>query len=324
MATTTTTETAVPVTVDNFIRAETDMYFERTIQANGGLGKLLHSREMVDIDHQIVVRMNRDTLYSSAVFDLDAGPVKLTLPDAGKRFMSLMAVNQDHEAFDVAYAPGTFGYDRKKAGTRYLTLAVRTLADPSDAKDMAEAHAAQDAIRVEQPAAGTWEAPNWDAASRDKIRGALNTLAGDGFGGAGFGRKEDVDPVARLIGTAVGWGGNPKSAAMYQGVSPKANDGKTAHVLRLSDVPVDGFWSITIYDEKGFLKKNDLGAYSVNNVTGEPDADGSFTIRFGGCDGQAPNCLPIFPGWNYLVRLYRPRKELLDGTWKIPEAKPVG
>ena len=50
--------------------------------------------------------------------------------------------------------------------------------------------------------------------------------------------------------------------------------------------------------------------------------DGSVTIQFGGCDGKTPNCLPIMPGWNYTVRLYRPRKEILDGTWKFPEAQP--
>ena len=37
----------------------------------------------------------------------------------------------------------------------------------------------------------------------------------------------------------------------------------------------------------------------------------------------APNMLPITPGWNYLVRLYRPRAEVLDGTWKFPEATLV-
>ncbi len=25
-------------------------------------------------------------------------------------------------------------------------------------------------------------------------------------------------------------------------------------------------------------------------------------------------------GWNYTVRLYRPRAEILDGTWKFPGA----
>jgi hypothetical protein len=28
-----------------------------------------------------------------------------------------------------------------------------------------------------------------------------------------------------------------------------------------------------------------------------------------------PNCLPIMPGWNYTVRLYRPRAEILNGKW---------
>jgi hypothetical protein len=46
-------------------------------------------------------------------------------------------------------------------------------------------------------------------------------------------------------------------------------------------------------------------------------------VQFGGCDGMIPNCLPIMKGWNYLVRLYRPREEILSGTWKFPEARPV-
>jgi len=51
--------------------------------------------------------------------------------------------------------------------------------------------------------------------------------------------------------------------------------------------------------------------------------DGSVAIQFGGDASVAPNVLPIMPGWNYTVRLYRPRKEILDGTWKFPEAQPV-
>src|SRR5215471_4481614 len=68
-----------PVNVANFARAETDLYFGRTVK-NGGFGKLVHARQPVSIDNQSVVRMNRDTLYSSGVFDLQAGPVTLTLP----------------------------------------------------------------------------------------------------------------------------------------------------------------------------------------------------------------------------------------------------
>jgi hypothetical protein len=46
------------------------------------------------------------------------------------------------------------------------------------------------------------------------------------------------------------------------------------------------------------------------------------TIQFGG-DESVPNCIPIMPGWNYVVRMYRPRKVILDGTWKFPEAQAV-
>jgi hypothetical protein len=95
-----------------------------------------------------------------------------------------------------------------------------------------------------------------------------------------------------------------------------------AHFQTLKDVPVDGFWSVSVYNKGGYFEKNAKNAYTVNNVTARPNADGSVTIHFGGDEGAA-NYLPITPGWNYLLRLYRPRKDILDGTWKFPEAEPV-
>ena len=84
----------IPVTPDNFVRAESDLYFGNLVK-EGGVGKLFHRREPAAIDNQTVIRLNRDTLYSSAVFDLDAGPVTITLPDAGKRFMSMQVIDED-------------------------------------------------------------------------------------------------------------------------------------------------------------------------------------------------------------------------------------
>ena len=78
----------VPVTVGTFIRAETDLYFQNTVK-EGAFGKLRHNRTMTSIDQQNVVRMNRDTLYSSGVFDLNAATLTVTLPDNGRRFMSI-------------------------------------------------------------------------------------------------------------------------------------------------------------------------------------------------------------------------------------------
>jgi hypothetical protein len=57
-------------------------------------------------------------------------------------------------------------------------------------------------------------------------------------------------------------------------------------------------------------------------VTAAKDPDGGVTIHFGG-DPGASNHLPITPGWSYVVRMYRPRRELLDGTWTFPAAETV-
>jgi hypothetical protein len=316
----------VPVTLDNFIRAETDLYFTRAARESGAFGKILHRRTMVPIDRQSVVRMNRDTLYSGGVFDLEAAPVSITLPDVGKRFMSMQTISQDHFTTEVVYAPGTFTYTRDKVGTRYVYVIIRTLADPEDRQDLAAANAAQDAIKFEQAAIGSFEVPNWDKVSRDNVRSALNALAplrgGDGAK-AVFGAKGEVDPVAHLIGTAIAWGGNPGAAAIYRFRVPKENDGQTVHSLTVRDVPVDGFWSVSVYDAQGFFQANPLNAYSLNNLTAKPDPDGAITVRFGGCEKETPNCLPIMAGWNYTVRLYRPRREVLDGSWTFPEAQPV-
>jgi hypothetical protein len=66
---------------------------------------------------------------------------------------------------------------------------------------------------------------------------------------------------------------------------------------------------------------NQYNAYSVNDITAKRSADGTIIIQFGGRDGNIPNCLPITKGWNYTVRLYRRLPEILDGTWKFPEAR---
>jgi hypothetical protein len=318
------TPDTIPVTVDNFIRAESDLYFGHAIDDAGGIGRFFHHREPMAIDKQTVIRANRDTLYSPAVVDLDAGPVTVTLPDAGARFMSLVAINEDHDVVGpVQYGAGTYSYDKNKVGTRYALIAIRTLVDPNDAKDVQQVHALQDAIKLSQPSRGAFEVPHWDPVSQKKVRDALLVLASTmpDFKRA-FGRKGEVDPVRHLIASAAAWGGNPDKDATYLNVTPARNDG-TVYRLTVKDVPVDGFWSISLYDAAGYFEKNDAGAYSLNNITAKKDTDGAITIQFGGCDGRIPNCLPTMPGWNYTVRLYRPRAEILSGSWKFPQAQPV-
>jgi hypothetical protein len=138
-----------------------------------------------------------------------------------------------------------------------------------------------------------------------------------------FGARGQVDPVRRLIGAASAWGGNPENDATYLNVTPAKNDGATVYKLNVKDVPVDGFWSISVYNAEGYFQKNPFDAYTLNNITAKKSVDGSVAVQFGGCDGNIATCLPTVPGWNYLVRLYRPRAEILNGRWKFPEAQPA-
>lgn len=316
---------AVPVTVDKFERAETDRYFAANAKEAGGVGKFHHAREAASIDNQTVIRLNRDTLYSFAVFDLAAGPVTIAMPDAGKRFMSMMIADQDHYVPMVVYDSRPHTLTQKGIGTRYAFVAIRTLVDPNDPKDLAEVHRLQDAIKVSQKNPGKLELPNWDQKSLTEIRDALLALARHTTSFAGsFGARGQVNPIHHLIGTAAGWGGNPDKDASYASFAPPGNDGKTVYRLNVpKNVPVDAFWSVSLYDAKGFFEKNPYDAYSVNNLTAKKNADGSVTIQFGGCDGKIPNCLPIMAGWNYTARMYRPRPEILSGKWTFPQAQPA-
>lgn len=323
-ATSISTAKAIPVTPDNFNRAETDMYFAAAVQRGGGLGKFDHHRDIMPIDNQTVIRANRDTLYSAAVLDLDAGPATVTMPDAGKRFMSMQVFDEDQYSPAVFYGPGAHTLTKKQIGTRYIMVAFRTFVDPADRKDLDKVHALQDAIKISQASPGSFDVPNWDQASQTKVRNALLALAATiPDTKRMFGARDQVDPVRHLVGTATGWGGNPEKDAMYLTVVPSRNDGTTTYRMRVKDVPVDAFWSISVYNAKGYFEKNQYDSYTLNNITAKKDADGSVTIQFGGCDGKIPNCLPITPGWNYWVRLYRPRAEILEGKWKFPEAQPL-
>ena len=131
MATQAKTSTApIQVTEENFRQAESDLYFRNSIKL-GGDGKFHHIRGAMPIDNQTVIRANRDTLYSSALFDLDAGPVTITLPDPGGRFMSLQVFDEEQ-------------YSRADDRAPHLARRNRAYADQPAAR--------RSASRVRQPA----------------------------------------------------------------------------------------------------------------------------------------------------------------------------
>ena len=310
----------VPVNVENFVRAETSSQFDRILQMTGGINQFIHLREPTPLDKQNVIRMNRDTLYSATIVDISKGAT-LTVPDAGERYMSIMVVNEDHYINKVIHKPGKYKLTVKEYGTPFVNLSVRTLVNASDPDDIAKANALQDQIKIEAKSTKPYTHPAYDEASYKTTYEALLVL-GKGMTdtSATFGPKEDVDPIRHLLGTAWGWAGLPEEEAYYLNVEPNLPVG--AYKLTVKDVPVDAFWSISMYNKDGYFEANKENAYSVNNLTGTPNKDGSFTIHLGG-DPKSLNHLPITEGWNYTVRFYLPHKEILDGSWSFPEPQPV-
>jgi hypothetical protein len=222
----------------------------------------------------------------------------------------------------VIYEPGTYTFTREEMGSRYIQVTVRTLVNPNDPADIEEMRKAQDALQVIQSDPGRFEVPNWDQVSLTKLREAILTMTPwvpDSR--RMFGAKAEVDEVRHFIGTAGGIFGNAEKDAIYMVEVPEKNNGKTPHGLTVKDVPVDAFWSITVYNKDGFYEPPTT-AISVNSYTAKRNGDGTIMVNFGG-DRNALNYLRIMPGWNYLVRLYRPRPEVLDGTWTFPKAVPL-
>lgn len=309
---------SIHVNADNFVRAETDRMFADIQREAGGVNTLRHNREPASIDAQMVIRLNRDTLYSFAVVDLAEGAT-LVVPDAGERYLSVMLLDQGHFIRAVLHGEGTYDLAELAAGADYILVAVRTLVDPSDPADVAEVATLQDAIELEAGSARPYEMPDYDTESLDATRTALLGLAAGlrGFDRT-FGAPDEVDEVRHLIGTAAGWGGLPISEASYVGVDPQQPVG--FYDLTMRDVPVDAFWSVSVYNAAGYFEPNAENRYTVNSVTGVRDDDGSITVRFTP-PGEAtlPNSIPVPEGWNYLVRLYRPRPEFLDGSWQVPD-----
>ncbi len=310
----------IHVNIDNFARAETALMFQRMVTDAGAVNQWIHFREPTPLDHQPIIRQNRDTLYSAAVVDASQGGT-LTLPDSQGRYLSAMVVNEDHYIPMIFHEAGPHVLDRDEIGTDYALVAARILVDPGDPDDVAQVNQLQDQLGLSLVSARPYEPAAYDEVSLSTTRNALLTLAAGlpDFRHA-FGAADVVDPRRHLVATASGWGGLPETEAHYINVYPLLPLGE--YQLRMVDVPVDAFWSISLYNSYGYFEPNELGVNSINSVTATPEDDGSVIVRFGLRASGKANFLPIMEGWNFLIRLYQPRPEALDGTWQPPAIRP--
>mmetsp|Transcript_78871 Transcript_78871/g.255826 ORF Transcript_78871/g.255826 Transcript_78871/m.255826 type:complete len:301 (+) Transcript_78871:127-1029(+) len=292
--------------------------------------------------------MNLDTLYSVLVLDLWS-PAFVTYPDVGDRFVSLMCGSESHDIFPAVYEPGEYlitendcgceppcsanqdGRLCMAVGTPKAFVILRTLADAKNVSDMAAAHQAQDGFVVEQADVGKWDVPDWNQMGLSAIRGHLLALGATSKEPPVFGfftGPEKIDHFFGILNVAAGWGGARAQDQMYFPWAAKGESG--AFTLNMpANVPLErlGFWSITVYNKEGFMFALPSNYNSASDGPAGLNADGSTTVCFGGCDDPArqkpssAHCLEIQPGWNTVVRVIRPGKAVLDGSWVPPNPR---
>ena len=316
----------IKVTPLNFIRAETN-YIMRSMQAlgiltgNGGVNVITHFRSFPDSPDFPIIRPNRDTLYSIVLTDSHIGPLQITLPPVD-RYMSIECTNEDHIVEYYAIAPAVFHIQKETVTSRYIFCIIRTAVLNHDFDKTA---IIQDRITIKAEKdyeMKPLEMPLYDQKSLSEVRYELRMLFNHMPDSRKmFGSVQDIDDIPHLIGVAGGWGGLSEQYALYTNSVVLKNDGETEYAVTVKDVPVNAFWSITVYDIEGFLL-SDVDSSNINSYGAEPNDDGSYTINFSNNPTKINN-INIGIDWNYTIRLYQPDQTIIDGEWIFPNATEV-
>ncbi len=314
-------ESKIKVHLSNFNTVETHMQMERYQSLAGGINRFKHNRDVTKIDEQTTIAMNRDTLYSFAVVNLSE-PVTITLPDSDGRFMVIQVISEDHYTPMAYYDAGAHVLTEEAVGSTYAFLAVRTFVDPTKAEDLKAVSALQDQLKIEGGGDAMFVRPDYDMETYEllvaDLQGLVRYWEGDTEGA--MGKRGELNELIHTVATAGGWGLNAPEDATYTVVNGVFDPESKYRIEVPADVPVQGFWSISVYNSAGFFVQNDQEAYAINGVTGKKNDDGSTTVYLGACEDE-DNCLPL-PGegsW-YEWRFYRPDSSVRDGSWKVPEA----
>lgn len=312
------------VTPANFIRAETDkMFFGVVSPPADGVNKFFHFRTPTPLDLQRVVRMNRDVLYSSAVVDTDKGAKVIFPKIPDNRYASILIVDNDHYCSKVIYEPGEYDIPND---TRYMFLAVRIqLFNPKDSAELAKVNKLQNEFKIIANSNEPFPQPQWDTESLDSLHkiyeaeySMYKQTPPDWMG-----PKGSVNEQTRHLAAAGGWGLFPNKDAVYINYNGGALPGNACYEATYKVPPVGAFWSITVYGKDGFMKSENC---IINKSNVKYNKDGTFTVHFGSaddCPDKAKNRLDITDGWNFLMRCYLPKEEVLSGAYKLPEVKKL-
>ncbi len=187
-----------------------------------------------------------------------------------------MAVDEGHFINRVLHDPGTYELTADQLGSPYVVLAGTHAGRPARPRRPGGRDRSAGPARPGGPSHRPFVPPEYDAASLKRTREALLSLASDltSFESS-FGRREDVDPVHHLDRRGGGMGRTARRGGhLRRGLAGPA--GRRVRAQRRPDVPVDGFWSISVYNAEGYFEPNEREA-STASTTSPPSTndDGS-------------------------------------------------
>lgn len=307
------------VTAETYPTDETSRQFLKA-QDLAGVNKFNHKPQLTPTDQQPVVRMNRDTYYSMAIIDVSQG-ANITLPEIPEgKYMSIQPVTEDHRIQAMKYGSGTFELTTHKGSHIYVIIRLDATFTEEEVQEI------QDKMIISANSNNLFEAEPVDEESFRSVENALKAkmpavIARDGvdavrgmFTDPGDSSNEFFTQEKYELGAALGWGGAQMVDNIYELSGNYTTD--RCYQLTFEDPKNLAFWSITVYDKKGFMF-NDLANFSSN--TAEANTDGTYTISFG-CGEDAPNNLEIAnpsKEFNIAVRHYQPSKKVSEDDYRI-------
>jgi hypothetical protein len=320
-----TKKNGVVVTMDNFIHADSvRAYLKELDQANNKVNFIRPNRVFPNTDNQDVIRMNRDTLYTKFILDVQGGATVTTKSYDG--YQNIMVLDPNHSEIATLTGSGTIKLDETMlTDGHHAFIIVRTglLRDLPKKEMFTRAHKAQDNISITYHSSKPYiPSVNYNLVTLDKVKYKIledfvkhpqkDVIKN------GFGTTKTRDPEAARVVIAIGWGGLSGKNAVYS--SFNSTKERCSFTIDKPNLQYDkkGFFSITIYNADGYIATMN---YAINSEDMVPNEDGTYTINFLASgepikDGEK-NVLRTPRGkiWTGVIRAYYPKNKNETFAW---------